>query len=179
MQTNSVSEERKMPNGELIIEVICHHLPGTRFEDSQSPDCQTREPVYLGIQKGNEVIEAVPGDRKQVIFRPTFRIAKQPDGSPNFLGPFAKGTPQERFFYLTWGVMDKNGHFAMFRRAKIHLNHLTWDQVSAALSENRPLKVSIDMTGKKGDPICASIRVRRSMVEGGIAKERDRADWQI
>jgi hypothetical protein len=122
-----------MASDELEIEVTCHHLPGIRFTDSHSPECQTAEPVYLGIQKGNEVIEAVPADRKKVVFRPTFRVSKQPDGSPNFLGPFAKGTPQERFFYLSWGVMGKKDEFAMFRRAKIHLNHLTWAQVSAAI----------------------------------------------
>jgi hypothetical protein len=155
-----------MATEELTIEVICRDLPGKRFADLQNPMAEKREPVYLGIQKGNEVIEAVPADRKQVIFRPKFKIARQPDGSPNFLGPFAKGTPQERFFYLSWGVMDKKGHFEMFRRAKIHLNHLTWDEVSAVLSDNRPLKVSIRMTGPKGDPICASIR-------------RDRANWEL
>jgi hypothetical protein len=58
----------------------------------------TREPVYLGIQKGDEVIEAVPADQKQVMFRPRFKIARQPDGSPNFLGKFAKGTSREMFF---------------------------------------------------------------------------------
>jgi len=142
---------------ELTIELICRHLPGICFADY--------EPVYLGIQKGSEVIEAVPGSREQVIFRPTFRIARQADGSPNFLGPFAKGTPQERFFYLSWGVMDKKAHSVMFRRAKIHLNPLTWEQVRSALSNDRPLKVVIDMTGKKGDPICASIR-------------QDRAKWE-
>jgi hypothetical protein len=168
-----------MVSRDLTIEVVCRNLPGRCFKDPHNPDAEKQEPVYLGIQKGNEVIEAVPGDRKEVIFRPMFRIARQPDGSPNFLGPFAKGTPQERFFYLSWGVMNKNGQLAMFRRAKIHLNHLTWDKVSAALSENRSLKVSIDMTGKRGDPICASIRIRKAMIEGGIAKEGDRADWQI
>ena len=155
-----------MAGGELTIEVICKDLPGRCFKDPHNPDCDAREPVYLGIQKGNEVIEAVPGDRKQVIFRPTFRITKQADGSPNFLGPFAKGTPQERFFYLSWGVMNSEGKFEMFRRAKIHLNHLSWDQVDAAVSGNRPLKVSIGMTGKKGDPVCASIR-------------KDRATWEV
>lgn len=155
-----------MVTSDLTIEVECRHLPGICFTDPHNPDAEKYEPVYLGIQKGNEVIEAVPADRKRVTFRPTFRIAKQPDGSPNFLGPFAKGTPQERFFYLSWGVMDKQGHFKMFRRAKIHLNHINWDQVSAALSNGRPLKVSIDMTGEKGDPICASIR-------------KDRASWEV
>jgi hypothetical protein len=135
---------------ELTIEVICRHLPGIRFADY--------EPVYLGIQKGNEVIEAAPGNRKQVIFRPAFKVGTQPDGSPNFLGPFAKGTPQERFFYLSWGVMTEDGRFEMFRRAKIHLNHLTQEQIGNALSDNRPIQVSIDMTDRKGGPLCASVR---------------------
>jgi Family of unknown function (DUF5990) len=156
---------------ELAIEVICRHLPGICFGDY--------DPVYLGIQKGNEVIEAVPGNREQVIFRPAFRIARQPDGAPNFLGPFAKGTSQERFFYLSWGVMHDDGHFEMFRRAKIHLSHLTWEQVATALSNNEPLKVAIDMTGHKGDPICGSIRIQKPMIERSSAKERDRADWGL
>jgi hypothetical protein len=168
-----------MVTGDLTIEVVCRHLPGICFIDRQNPGAEKREPVYLGIQKGNEVIEAVPADRKQVIFRPKFKIAKQPDGSPNFLGPFAKGTPQERFFYLSWGVMDKEGRFRMFRRAKIHLNHLKWNHLGAALNKNAPLKVVIDMTGHKGDPICGSIRIRKPMIERGSAKERDRADWQL
>jgi hypothetical protein len=46
----------------LVIEVVCTRMPGIRFADYH--------PVYLGIQKGNEVIEAVPGDTKQVVFRP-------------------------------------------------------------------------------------------------------------
>lgn len=152
-----------MPTEELTIEVVCRHLPGIRFED-QHPGGLTYEPVYLGIQRGEEVIEAAPGNRKQVIFRPAFKIGKQPDGSPNFLGPFAKGPARERFFYLSWGVMDDEG-FKMFRRAKIHLNHLSWDDVQRALSGKRPLKVVIDMTDRKA-PVCASIR-------------KDRADWEL
>jgi len=146
-----------MRSNELTIEVICRHLPGIRFADYK--------PVYLGIQKGDEVIEAAPGDRKQVTFRPMFKIGTQPDGSPNFLGPFAKGTPQERFFYLSWGVMTEDGRFEMFRRAKIHLNHLTQEQVNSALSKNRPIRVTLDMTDRKGAPLCASVR-------------KDRAKWQ-
>lgn len=146
-----------MKSDELTIEVICRNLPGIRFADY--------EPVYLGIQKGNEVIEAAPGDRKQVTFRPVFKIGTQPDGSPNFLGPFAKGTAQERFFYLSWGVMTEGGGFVMFRRAKIHLNHLTREQIIAALSQNRPIRVTLDMTDRKGGPLCASVR-------------KDRAKWQ-
>ena len=146
-----------MPAEELTIEVVCRNLPGIRFED-QHPGGIAYEPVHLGIQKGEEVIEAVPGNRKQAIFRPTFKIGKQPDGSPNFLGPFAKGTPQQRFFYLSWGVMHEDGSFKMFRRAKIQLNHLTWEQISG----KRPVKLIIgSMVGRDGGPVCGSLKANQ------------------
>ena len=130
--------------------VVCTELPGIRFADY--------EPVYLGIQEGAEVIEAVPGDRKRVVFKPVFRIGKQANGSPNFLGPFAQGTPRQRFFYLSWGVMHEDQRFEMFRRAKIHLSHLRWDQIQKAISRGTALTVTLKLTGTKGDPVCASVK---------------------
>ena len=135
---------------ELTIEVICTELPGIRFADY--------EPVYLGIQQGVDVIDAVPGDQKRVVFKPVFRIGKQPDGSPNFLGPFAHGPAQQRFFYLSWGVMHQNQRFEMFRRAKIHLSQLRWEQIQKAISRETALKVTLKLTGTKGDPVCGSVK---------------------
>lgn len=136
--------------GELTIEVVCIELPGIRFANY--------EPVYLGIQEGADVIEAVPGDSKRVVFKPVFRIGKQADGSPNFLGPFAQGTPQQRFFYLSWGVMHHDLRFEMFRRAKIHLSHLRWDDIQKAIFQGTALKVTLKVTGTKGDPVCGSVK---------------------
>ena len=135
---------------ELTIEVTCTDLPGIRFADY--------EPVYLGIQKGANVIEAVPGDKKRVVFKPVFRMSKQADGSPNFLGPFAQGTPQQRFFYLSWGVMHQHQRFEMFRRLKIHLSHIRWEDVQHAMTRGTALRVTLKLTGKKGDPLCGSAR---------------------
>lgn len=135
---------------ELTIEVTCTDLPGISFADYQ--------PVYLGIQRGSDVIEAVPGDTKRVVFKPVFRIGKQADGSPNFLGSFAQGTPRQRFFYLSWGVMHEDRRFEMFRRAKIHLSHIGWEHIQKAMSTGTPLKVTLKLTGQKGDPVCASVR---------------------
>ncbi|MEK6321859.1 MAG: DUF5990 family protein [Acidobacteriota bacterium] len=160
-------------DNEITIEVVCRNLPGLYFEGAQSAESTKKEKVFLGIQKGEEVIESVRADQKEVIFRPTFRVGKQPDGSPNFLGPFAKGTPRERFFYLSWGVMDSESRFKMFRRAKIHLNHLTWEQIRSAVSGSRPLKVVIEMTGHKGDPICGSVR------HSEASSRKERANWQL
>lgn len=134
----------------LTIEVVCTDLPGIRFADY--------EPVFLGIQEGADVIEAVPGDAKRAVFKPVFRIGKQADGSPNFLGPFAKGPPQQRFFYLSWGVMHGDQRFEMFRRAKIHLSHLRWEHIKKAIARETALKVRLKVTGTMGDPLCGSVR---------------------
>src|SRR5687768_3430882 len=102
-----------MDGHELIIEVVCRNLPGIAFVDPCDHEPKIKSPVHLGIQKGKEVIDAVPADsdREQVVFTATFKISRQPDGSPNFLGPFAKGTAQERFFYLSWGILRKDSRF--------------------------------------------------------------------
>ena len=155
-----------MKAAELTIEVVCQNLPGSCFNDTHGENPKKVGPIYLGIQKGNDVIEIVPGDRQQATFHPTFRVTRQAEGSPNFLGAFAKGTAQERFFYLSWGVVGEDGLFEMFRRAKIHLNHLTWDQVEKAMKQNRAIRVEIGMTAKNGEPICASVR-------------SDRAKWDV
>ncbi len=141
---------RSKKTDELTIEVVCTELPGIRFADY--------EPVYLGIQKGADVIDAAPGNAKRVVFKPIFRIGKQPDGSPNFLGPFAQGPAQQRFFYLSWGVLHSNRQFEMFRRAKIQLSHLRWEQIQKAISRGTALKVTLKLTGSKGDPLCGSVR---------------------
>jgi hypothetical protein len=143
---------------ELKIKVLCEDLPGTEFLDTSGGKTFTYQPVHLGIQRGSEVIEAVPANRKRVVFEPQFRVSPMPDGKTNFLGPFAKGTPTERFFYLSWVVKDADGNLTMFRRAKVHLSQLQWSEVKAAIDSGRQLSVTISMTDKRGGPRCASIR---------------------
>ena len=80
----------------LHLSILCTELPGIRLS------CY--EPVHLGIQRGKEVIDSVPADRKQATFDASFRVGRQRDGSPNFLGPYAQGPVGDRFVYLSWGV---------------------------------------------------------------------------
>ena len=75
---------RKITNTCLKLKVICTELPGTRFEDPYGHDSEIKEPVYLGIQYGKEVIDQVPADRREVVFYPEFRVGEKPDGSPIF-----------------------------------------------------------------------------------------------
>jgi hypothetical protein len=140
---------------ELTIKVICKDFPGQEFFDKY--DGLDHSNIHLGIQKGEEVLELVPGDSKTAEFAPTFRVAEVDGGKTNFLGPYAKGTKDQRFFYLCWGDV-KLGGFHMFRRAKIQLSHLSWKQVEKAVKAGKPITVNISLTGKDGSPVCATLK---------------------
>ncbi len=141
----------------LAVELHATKFPGIRFED-RSPGGLVYEPVHVGVQRGEEVIDLVRGDARSSVFRATFRVAQLADGSPNFLGPYAKGTPRERFFYLSWGVLREGCGFASFRRAKIPLWKLNWQQVSAALAAGAPIRGDVILTDARGGPSCATLK---------------------
>ena len=144
-----------MSDKQLKLKVICSGLPGLRFEDPYKHEPRVKEPVFLGIQCGTEVIEQVPADRHRVVFHPEFRIEKQPDGAPNFLGPYAQGRPRDRFFYLSWGV-KRSDRFSMFRRLKIRLIHLEWPEIEQALETDEPIVVRLKLTDDHGGPACGT-----------------------
>lgn len=131
----------------ICIEVRCERIPSA---------C-AGVPVYLGIQSGRDVVQIVPGKIGRVLFAPEFRLKDKGD-QPNFLGPFAQGSRDERFIYLSWGHGKTGPHFKMFRRLKLHLSHLRWSHLETAASRNAPLRVTIDLTDECGNPRCASVR---------------------
>lgn len=141
----------------LTIRLVCKKLPGLRFEDPSPQAKPVREPVYLGIQKGQDVIHITPADRRQVTFQAAVRISQKKDGSLNFLGPYTYGSSTQRFLYLSWGEQQPDGTYTMFRRAKIHLSHLSWHDVSKALNANTPLTAELTLTDSRGGPLCASV----------------------
>lgn len=135
----------------LRVRVIGTDLPGIRHSDAGA----VREPVHVGIQRGKDVIDAVPADRTRVTFEAEFEIGTQPDGRLNFLGPYSQGDRHDRFFYLSWGIQSGD-RFDMFRRLKIRLGHLSRAKVDAALKSGKPLTVRLKLTDKKGGPLCAT-----------------------
>jgi hypothetical protein len=135
---------------EVTIEIHCVDLPGARWGD--------RGPVHLGIQQGDELVAAASADLERIVFRPALRVRRHTDGSANFLGPFAQGSRAERFIYLVWAAVETGTRVAMLGRVKIHLNHVKWAHVAAAVARRRPIKVTIPLTNAKGKPVFASVR---------------------
>ena len=135
----------------IILHLHCHTLPGSRFEG--------RVNVRLGIQKGRDVIEDVSGDAESVAFTVPLRVSANPkNGRPNFLSPFAHGTPDSRFLYLCWG--ERNGdEWDGFRRAKVLLDFLDWQRLQRHWATGEPVTISLHMTDDKGGPVCGRVGV--------------------
>ena len=149
----------KMEKVELKIKVICEELPGTAVLGSPAAGGEVDRPeIYLGIQQGDAVIEAVPVTKNRIIFEPSFRVVRLPGDKVNFLGPFAKGTLAQRFFYLSWAVKDGEGSVTMIGRTKVHLSHLRWSQIEGAFETGKPLTVKLKLTDQRGRPRYASIK---------------------
>lgn len=132
---------------EITVEIGCVQLSGSKAAG-----------LSLGIQKGQEVVEITSTDQQRIVFRPDFRVRPNPDGSVNFLGPFAHGPKQERFIYLSWLVMLGKLPVSSPGRVKLHLNHIKWEHVEKALARRKPIKVTVSLTAEGGKPVFASVR---------------------
>lgn len=134
----------------LKIKLHCIDFPGRLFDGKAD--------IKVGVQRGDEVVDDVFGDEKHADFVLELRAERNvKTGKPNFLGPYAHGTPTERFLYLCWG--ERVGPFWRgFRRAKIHLKHIEWTSVEKAIAAGRPIEAVVTLTDKKGEPLCASVK---------------------
>ena len=109
--------------------------------------------IWLGIQAGKEVVQKVKLPSDKVAFEADLRIGNESsDGVPNFLGPYAHGTVQDRFLYLCWG-MPVGPHWVGFRRAKLPLSSLTWQLIA-----NHHVLARVKCTDSKGGPACATLK---------------------
>ena len=109
--------------------------------------------IWLGIQCGKDVVQEVKLPIEFVVFHAELRLGNNPiQGPPNFLGPYAQGTTQDRFVYLCWG-RRLGGAWVGFRRAKLRLSGLNWADL-----ESSRLSVNVLCTDAKGGPVCATLK---------------------
>jgi hypothetical protein len=76
-------------------------------------------------------------------------------------GPHIQGGPGQRFIYLSWGSVDGDSHFTMFRRAKLMLADVPADVLAAAAASGTPVG-TLGLTDAKGHPICARVQPPQS-----------------
>ena len=93
---------------------------------------------------------------------------------PNFTGPFARGTPSKRFFYINIGEMAGQADCEWSRRAKIWISsgypkfnvqeEVTWQMVQeVSQNPNKVLMARYMGKDEEGGPSCASI----GLIDGG------------
>ena len=135
-------------------------LPGRSC--AASPGFPGYENIHVGVQRRNrpdELLGMCPGDAPSAVWSLDCDVAQTPDGI-DFKGPYIQGRPRERFIYLSWGAVDDDGGFTMFRRAKIWLDACNLEVVAAA-QQSGTLVARLGLTDAKGHPVCAAVRPPR------------------
>jgi hypothetical protein len=128
----------------MLLEIRGHHLPGRSFEADDGP-CRA---VHVGVQLGREPAQLVPGDAEAAVWR--LELTPVPvGGGTDYRGPAVQGRRGARFVYLTWGDVDADGGFRMFRRAKLML---------ADLPDAEHVVAEVHLTDECGGPRCARLR---------------------
>ena len=117
--------------------------------------------ISFAIQKGRDALLS-PFDLQlnAIWFAFTIRLGSHlPDGSPNFLGEFAHGTPTDRFVYINSGTRAGQAHSCWERRAKLKLAGIPRSLVESVVGRaDRAVRAVVVGTGPDGGPTCATVR---------------------
>lgn len=129
--------------------------PGPDFPDGHHN-------IHVAVQgkKGQQdLLGLVPADSKSATWVLEGDIVRPPPGW-DVRGPQIQGSPGKRFIHLTWGVVDDDSNFTMFRRAKLWLDAIPLDVVREACTAGG-LMGRLALSDDRGRPLCASVRPPR------------------
>lgn len=122
--------------------------------------------VAFAVQRGrHELLPPSVAGAGEICFDFTLRVAARlAGGEPNFLGPYAQGSPADRFVYVNSGTSAGQAGSPWSRRAKVRLSGIGWDAVERVLaSPGARLEARVEGTGRDGSPACASV----PLLDGG------------
>jgi hypothetical protein len=90
--------------------------------------------VTFAVQRGrSELLPPSRASDEALVFDLTVRVAPGKDGAPNLLGPFAQGTPADRFVYVNSGTAAGQAGSCWSRRAKVRTGGIGWERVDETL----------------------------------------------
>lgn len=118
--------------------------------------------VHVGIQVGKEPRELVRADVATPSWTIPIDVVARESGL-DFRGAAVQGKPGARFVYLTWGDVDEEGSFTMFRRAKLMLADLA--PFIADAGDTQQVIASVDLTDECGGPRCARLKAPALRIE--------------
>ena len=123
-------------------------------------DCGSQERIEAGVQRGDEIEQSQPPLGDFLVFDGELRLkapVRPGAASPVFLGPYTHGPPAGRFLYISW-TGEAGGRRQMFRRMKIPLRTISWEQVEQVQRDPRArLVATVRGTDRRGGPACATV----------------------
>ena len=111
--------------------------------------------VHVGVQAARKPSQLIRADASEMRWEVEVSVV-QTNGSLDFRGPSIQGKRGDRFIYLTWGHVDPDETFEMFRRAKLMLDRVEPELIELAVTTGR-LDARVDLTGDDGGPRCARV----------------------
>jgi len=111
--------------------------------------------VHVGIQIRRDPAQLVRADQTEIRWELDIDIVRKDTGL-DFHGPAVQGKRGDRFLYLTWGNVDPDTGFEMFRRAKLMLDRIEPTLIETAIDAGY-LEATVDLTGGDGGPRCARV----------------------
>ena len=142
----------------MRIRIEGRDLPGASCGPSpQRP--QGHANIHVGVQRRNkpgELLGLVRGDAPRAAWDLDCVVKESGDGGVEFTGPYIQGGPGRRFIYLSWGVIEDDGTFTMFRRAKLMLDAVPSDVARRAATSGELVGV-VGLSDDKGNPRCAAV----------------------
>ncbi|MEV4561521.1 DUF5990 family protein [Kitasatospora sp. NPDC049285] len=141
----------------MQIRIEAFDLPGRTC--AGGPDFPGYTNIHVAVQRRDrreELFDPQPGDATSAIWTLDCTARATASGI-DLNGPYIQGRPGQRFIYLSWGTVDDRGVFMMFRRAKLMLDAVDPDVLTAAARSGR-LAARLGLTDAKGHPLCAAVR---------------------
>jgi hypothetical protein len=128
------------------------NLPGRVF---CRPDGSVMGNVHVGVQIRHDPAQLRRADEVETFWQLEIDVVRK-DGVLDFRGAPVQGKRGDRFIYLTWGDVNANDEFEMFRRAKLMLDRVEPDLIESAMKAGC-LAARVDLTGRGGGPRCARV----------------------
>ncbi|HTD97727.1 MAG TPA: DUF5990 family protein [Mucilaginibacter sp.] len=119
--------------------------------------------IDFGLQSGNGnnyiTVQRQRSGINDLNFEFEIKVKKTVEGKPNFLGPYAQGTIDDRFVYIDIGTYAGHSDSVWGRRLKVPLKSISWADIEQATTgANKILETRVPGTARDGSPTCATVK---------------------
>lgn len=141
----------------MQIRIEASDLPGRTI--GPGPNSSGADNVHVGVQRKDrpaELLDLHPADVTSAKWTLDCSVDRTTTGV-DLKGPYIQNRLGGRFVYLSWGTVDAEGVFVMFRRAKLMFDAIDPAVIEAAVRAGC-LTARLRLTDGCGGPLCGAVR---------------------